>query len=292
YNPASFAISQNYWGAVSFEKPFSSFKNQTHSMISVALPTKDYGVFAITLNNFWSESPAFTSTGGPDIIGLANDKPELFSPTHIQLKGSYANMLSENMAFGISLSLLNTSYSNVQVGQEQGSGEAFTVLVDAGFLMNNLFVNSTYTKPTKLKNNFIQGEENLGFSVGFALLNFGPKIFFIDKEQEDYPPSLILLGFSYWALSTDFISTKIAFDLENRIYDSGGFDYIHIGSDLRFYKLFSIRAGYVFDNVNSELSYFTVGGGLITKYGSFNVARYKKYITPTWSFDIRINFGY
>ncbi len=98
------------------------------------------------------------------------------------------------------------------------------------------------------------------------------------------------MGLSYWALSTDLISAKLVLDFENRIFDSDGFDYIHIGSDFQLYKFFSIRSGYVVDNINSELSYFTMGVGAKIKHGSINIARYKKFVTPTWNFDIRFNY--
>ena len=259
-------------------------------MISFALPTNNIGTIAITFNSFWVEPQLMTGEGSPEGLGMTSSQPSLFSPTHFQLKASYANKIFNSLAVGVSLSWLNISHSGIPVGQESGLGETSAVLVDLGILMNDLLPNATYIKPSKLKSDLICNEEKSGFAFGLSLLNFGPKIFFIDRNQEDPLPSRILFGLSYWALSTDLISAKLALDFENRIYDSDSFDYIHIGSDFQFYKVFSLRAGYVVNNIDSDLSYFTMGVGAKIKYASFNIARYTKFITPTWNFDIRINY--
>ncbi len=83
------------------------------------------------------------------------EEPSLFSPTHFQLKASYATKINNLLAVGVSLSWLSISHYERNVAQEVGFGSTSTILVDVGFLMDNLFPNVTYLKPSKMKSNLI-----------------------------------------------------------------------------------------------------------------------------------------
>lgn len=286
YNPASFALVNTFEMAASFERPFSSFYNDTHSMITFVNPFEEFGSVALTFNLFWLDPQIRNS------YGYTYDKPKLFSPTHSQIKLSYATFIYPNLSFGTSFSLLNINHTEIPTAQEQGDGIVSTVLFDLGLLYNNLFPNLTYSTQSKLSNKLIDESSPKGLSIGVSLINLGPNIYFVDKPQADNPPSFLLLGISYWPISTDLISSRVLFDLENRFYDSNSFDFLHIGNEILLYKILAMRYGYVININDSDASFFTIGFGAKLKLFSINVARYEKYITPTWNFDVKINWEF
>ena len=292
YNPASFAFSKSTGIASSFMQPFSSFQNTSQFMLSLSYPTKGMGTFALSLNSFWIENVARTGPDSPDILGAARDQPKIFEPTNYQIKASYANKIANNIAVGVSASVLHIALSKMPTSFEHGGGATTSVLLDAGFLITDLWQEGTY----KLKYDSINvpPNDNLsrGVVIGVSILNIGPKISFIDNSQGDPPPSVFLLGISYTPLYSNLVSSRLLVDLEKRIYDSNTLDYIHYGGEVLLYNMISLRSGYVMNNINADQSYPTVGLGINYLFFNANISRYKKYLVPTWQFDAKINLEF
>ena len=289
YNPASFALSKSPGIASSFVQPFSSFQNTSQFMLSFSYPTQEIGTFALSLNSYWIENAARTGADGPDIIGAARNQPKLFEPTNYQIKASYANKIASNIAVGVSASVLHIALSPLPTAFESGSGTTTTVLLDAGFLVTDLWSEVTYS--LKVDNVHPVPNDNLspGVTIGLSFLNLGPKISFIDNSQGDPPPSIVLVGLSYTPLYSNLVSSRLLLDFEKRIYDSDNLDYIHLGGEVLLYNMISLRSGYAINNINSDLSYPTLGVGINYMFIQANISRYKKYLVATWQFDAKIN---
>jgi hypothetical protein len=269
-------------------QPFPSFGNTAQFMFSISCPFKELGTVALTLNSYWMDAQLRTGSWGPDTYGIL-EEPKLFKPSNYQIKASYSNALSGNVSIGLSASILRIVLSSSGTESEQGNGEVSTILLDAGVLVKDLFNMATYQSKADTLDNITNDNIHPGISVGFSLLNFGPKIYYIDNAQKDPSPSIALLGFVYTPIITSTISARILMDFEKRIYDSNKLDYIHSGAEFILYKMFSLRGGYAANIISPELSYPTFGIGINYKFIYANVSRYKKYLLPTWQFDTKIS---
>lgn len=289
YNPAGLGFNKTFNVAGSFMQPFPSFKNTAQLMLSSHFPLEGIGTFALSLNSYWLENQIRTGTNDPSPIGGVNDNPKLFTPTNYQIKLTYADNISDNFAFGASVSFLRIKLSPIPTEAEVGSGTSSNLLVDVGILVKDLLTEGTYTTEPVDSNSVFVDNIRPGVSIGFSILNLGPEISFIDDAQSDPSPSFALFGFSYTPFYTYEFTSRLLLDVEKRIYDSDEIDFIHVGGEVQFFKLISLRGGYLFNNVNDDLSYPTFGLGLNLKLLSVNVSRYKKYIVPTWQFDTKIS---
>lgn len=288
YNPASFAFDTTLNFSASFTQPFSDFKNTSHTFISASLPIKNVGTFAISLNAFWIENQVRTSEESPEQLGVISDNPELFNPTHWQLKLSYANKINDNIAFGVNLNLLSISLTDLSFGESDFTGTSFAFLLDGGVLIKDILSEVTYLDVKPIQNLWIDNTNHSGFSLGFSLLNLGQNISYYDPTYKDSPPAFALFGFSYWPVFTNLFSDRILIDYEKKLYDSGKYDLIHIGNEIVLFKLVSLRGGYVINTGDIQENYFTYGLGVKTKYFSVNVARYNQFIKSSWHFDARL----
>jgi hypothetical protein len=287
YNPASLAFNKKFGFAVSFVQPHHPFKNTAHSFIAVSYPFREIGTFALSLNSFWIESQFNTLELGPEAVGIANSLPELFNPTHLQLKLSYGNKATENISYGVSISYLSINISDVPAGIESDAGSASTVLFDGGALIKDVFPNTTYSDIDKNKLTFSDISYSKGFSFGLSIQNFGPGISFIDADQEDKPPFKIVLGLTYSPIITNYFGGRILIDFENRIYDK--MNLIHFGNEITLLGLLYLRSGYSINTYEGQGNFFTYGIGAKYKFISVNIARYNQFFLPAWHFDIKIN---
>lgn len=76
YNPASFSFINTFGMAASFERFFSSFYNDIHSMIKFVNPFEEFGSVALTFNLFWLDPQIRNS------YGYAYDNPTLLQRRH------------------------------------------------------------------------------------------------------------------------------------------------------------------------------------------------------------------
>ena len=207
-------------------------------------------------------------------------------------------LLADNFSVGLSFGLLNINLSDVTVGQEQSSGAALTALIDAGILVIDLLPETTLENQNGAANYlpFFEwlleiGEENKykGISLGLAVSNVGPNIAYIDDAQSDPTPSKLTLGVSYIPVSLETFGILIGSDFEKRLNESNNSDYVHLGGEIKIFRVFAIRSGYFLGTSDSALSYFTFGGGISLKYFSINIARYNRSLQSTWHFDLIIS---
>ncbi len=295
YNPAALVFSSRMTLTGSFVKPFPFFGNIANSFFGISYKIDESNALALSGNLFWMGKQVITFESSPDPYGLEE------RPFHWHLKLSYGLKLLENFSAGASFSLLNINLSDITVGEESGDPTTLTVLVDAGIFLRNIIPEATIDNPvekisyTPFFDWLIEiGEENQckGISIGLAATNLGPEISYIDAVQSDPPPSKLSLGFTYVPVSLNPIRVIIGSDFEKRLNESNNSDYIHLGSEIKFFNSFVLRGGYFWGTSASSISYVTFGLGLNIKYFSINFARYNRSLQSTWHFDSTISLEF
>ncbi len=204
---------------------------------------------------------------------------------------AYATKVHQNLGVGVSARLIYSRLSpnDYQVGNEKGSGTAFSTSFDLSLLY----------KPTNGPK-FIKDK----FSLGVNLSNMGPKITYVDASQSDPLPTQLRFGIAYrllknegneLTLSADFSKLLVHRNADNTadpfykafatswrggiegigksIQSSVGMEYWY-GSP----RLIALRAGYFYeDPSNGNRKYITLGAGLRYSLYGFDFS----YITGT-----------
>ena len=170
------------------------------------------------------------------------------------------------------------------------------MLFGAGVLLRDILPEATWKPPlnhnSTFLNRYADARERSGLSVGFSLSNAGPSISFIDNAQKDNPPTLISIGTAYFPVSSPVFTLLFSIDFEKEIFESSPLDYLHLGDEITLFNIVSLRSGYFLDTNSPTTSYFTFGGGIHLKFFSFNIARYKRSLLPSWHFDGTISLEF
>ena len=295
YNPAGLAFSKKITLTGSFVKPFPFFGNIANSFFGISLKIDNSNTLGISSNLFWMGKQIRTSEAGPKPIGIED------TPFHWHIKLSYSYLILNHFSAGISAGILQVNLSDRPVGEEQNTANTTTILVDLGILAKDLLPESTYeldnstTKYAPFFDWLLEiGEDYIsrGFSVGMSISNLGPDISYIDKEQSDSPPSKLLLGFTYNIFNSNPLGILIGADFEKRLNESNTLDYLHMGGEIKLFKVLNVRLGYFLNTIENGYSYLTYGGGISLKFLSLNVARYNRSLQSTWHFDSVISLEF
>jgi hypothetical protein len=295
YNPAGLAFSKKITLTGSFVKPFPFFGNIANSFFGISLKIDDSNALGISSNLFWMGKQIRTSEASPEPIGVED------TPFHWNIKLSYSYLIFNNFSAGISAGILHINLSDRPVGEEHSTGTATTILVDAGILAKDLLQESTF-EPDEGENKYPPffdwlleiGEDyrSRGFSVGMSISNLGPDIAYIDEVQSDPSPSKLLLGLTYNVFSSKPLGIVLGTDFEKRLHESNTLDYLHMGGEIKLFKVLNLRMGYFLNTIENGYSYLTYGGGISLKFLSINVARYNRSLESTWHFDSVVSFEF
>jgi hypothetical protein len=291
YNPAGLSFQKPINITGSFVKPLPFDDDVEYSSLSIMLFRNNLGAFALSGNIYALGNSIWTGEGFGETrryLGTYNSKAWIG-------RFSYAKIISKEISVGLSINYMRYRLTKLElsVGTERGKGITNSFFYNFGFLIRNLLSKTTY-KPSDIS--FGQNLKNItryvpkqGISIGLSLLNFGPKISFIDHKQADNLPSILSLGLCYFPIDSRAVNVAIATDLENQIYEDGMLNYVHFGIEYNLLSLFSIRTGYALDTYGPKNSYQTFGFGFTTKYISFDIAKYNRVIKSNWQYSARIN---
>jgi hypothetical protein len=288
YNPSALAFVPGVSAAGSFEKPIPFFGNIVYSFLGASVATRSAGAFAASVNLYSMGKQARTLPNGPDIIGVDE-------ASHWQIKFSYAYAFSPAVAFGISANFLHIGLSKFGTAMEQGTGRTNALFADAGFLVREILQETTIEgrneTPIGFVNDMAKTSEK-GISLGIAILNLGPKVSFIDKQQSDNLPAILCFGLSYSPFQSGIASFRLAADYRKSLLGDPTLDYVNLGGEVLVFKILALRAGYALDPTKPATSHDTFGFGIETKYFSVNIARYERTILPTWHYDCMISLEF
>lgn len=169
---------------------------------------------------------------------------------------AYGAALSENLAIGINLKFVYVDLAPAEVTVEGQQGSGTTFAADLGVMWR-----------------LMDGRWN----VGGTIQHVGPKIAYIDEEQKDPLPRNLKLGTSYRVLSDEMNELTVSFDYNKSlvivedIVDPSLGVVLNVGVEYRYYDLFALRGGYVYDE-DGEIKDFAFGMGLKYKNVAFDVA--------------------
>ncbi len=169
---------------------------------------------------------------------------------------AYGAMLGENIGIGINLKFIYVDLAPAEVTVEGQNGSGTTFAADFGALWK-----------------LMDGRWNVGGTVQHV----GPKIAYIDEEQKDPLPRNLKVGTSYRLLSDEMNELTVSADFNKSlvivedIADPTLGVVLNVGAEYRYYDLFALRGGYVYDE-DGEIKDFAFGMGLSYRNFSFDIA--------------------
>lgn len=188
-----------------------------------------------------------------------------FNSNEFALTGSYATKLTPGLGLGVNLKFVYSRLSPVNVDAEQGKGVGATFAVDMGMLYRPGFSDR--------------------LRMGFNLSNVGPKVTYIDKEQEDPVPTNLRLGLAYDITKSEFNTLTFVYDINRLLVpkdedkrDESFLAYLYntwndgdqfnrlahsIGIEYWYSNLIALRSGYFYEDPNNgDRKFWTFGGGV------------------------------
>ena len=169
---------------------------------------------------------------------------------------AYGATIGDNIGIGINLKFVYVDLAPAGVTVEGKAGSGTTFAADFGALWR-----------------LMDGRWN----VGGALQHVGPKIAYIDEEQKDPLPRNLKLGTSYKILDDEMNELTVSVDYNKSmvivedIVDPSLGVVLNFGAEYRYYDLFALRGGYVYDD-DGEIKDFAFGMGLNYRNFAFDIA--------------------
>ncbi|MCB9496181.1 MAG: PorV/PorQ family protein [Fibrobacteria bacterium] len=154
--------------------PALNLKDLYHMYGAVTWPVEEWGTFGGYMN--------FISFGENEITDQ-NDSTQVFNSYEMVGAFSYGTRLSRDWGLGTNFKLIHSSLApGITVDGQTEDGTATSYAFDVSVLRKNLLLP--------------------GFSLGMAIMNMGPGVFYIDRDQTDPIPLTWKLGLSYRAFKT------------------------------------------------------------------------------------------
>jgi hypothetical protein len=169
---------------------------------------------------------------------------------------AYGAALSDNLSLGVNLKFVYVDLAPASATVENKKGSGTTFAADLGVLWRGM---------------------DDRWRVGANLQHVGPRIAYIDEEQSDPLPRNLKVGTSYKLVSDEMNELTVSADYNKSlvivedIADQSLGVILNAGVEYRYYDLFALRAGYVYDE-DGEIKDFSFGMGLKYRTFSFDVA--------------------
>lgn len=178
--------------------PALNLKDLYHMYGAVTWPVEEWGTFGGYVN--------FISFGENEVpVSETSDSVEVFNSYEVVSAFSYGTRLSRNWGLGANFKLLHSSLApGITVDGQKEDGTATSYAFDLAVLRKNLFV------------------PNL--SLGMNIMNIGPGVFYIDRDEVDPIPLTWKIGVAYRVFKTANHGLTVAADYsrETTSYDKDG----------------------------------------------------------------------
>lgn len=175
--------------------PALNLKDLYHMYGAVTYPVEEWGTFGGYVN--------FISFGENEVpVSETSDSVEVFNSYEVVGAFSYGTRLSRNWGLGTNFKFLHSSLApGITVDGQKEDGTATSYAFDVALLRKNLLV------------------PNL--SLGMSIMNIGPGVFYIDRDQTDPIPLTWKLGLAYRVFKTANHGLTVAADYsrETTSYD-------------------------------------------------------------------------
>lgn len=210
-----------------------------------------------------------TQSDNPDIIGK-------FRSYEVIPSLAYGAAINDYLAVGVNLKFIYVDLAPAQYTTEGVKGSGTTFAADLGVLWRAM---------------------GGRWSVGGAVQHVGPRIAYIDEEQSDPLPRNLKVGTSYKLVSDEMNELTLSADYNKSlvivedIADQTLGVILNVGAEYRYYDLFALRAGYVYDE-DGEIKDFAFGMGLRYRTFSFDVANVPQAqgLTRPFRFSVAATF--
>jgi hypothetical protein len=239
-----------------------------HAAVVGVIPIEEWGTIGLYLN--------YLNFGKNEEYDAQGKLTRLFNSYEFVFALCYGILLRENFSLGLNIKI---AYSALAPGTGVGSeGTAKTFAIDVAILKRNLFI------------------KNL--NLGFALMNMGPAVSYVRKDEDDPIPFTARLGLSYNLVQTPVHNLLVAVDLDREIVKKNPYGksdnfwkaiytelindttagetwkyeleqvIAHIGIEWWYVNFLALRMGYMHDEVGSrkEISF-----GIGLKYANMNI---------------------
>ncbi len=242
-----------------------------------------FGHVGFSLKTFGFGDIEITTADNPDGTG------QLFSPTFFTLGVTYARMLIDRVAFGVTMNIIRE-----QIPRVGATGVAFDAGVQylgfAGVRGLNVGVTIKNIGPSMTYN---------GTGLGYLGKIVGAKRPVTNIKLDAAPfelPSIVELGLSYEYQVQDIGTLTASYLFQNHNFAA---DENKVGLEFSFRDMFFLRAGYSMAmNVPSELSYIygpTFGAGLVENFAGVEFAldyayRAVDFFNANHVFALRVGF--
>jgi hypothetical protein len=169
---------------------------------------------------------------------------------------AYGARIGDDIGIGINLKFVYVDLAPAGVTIEGKAGSGTTFAADFGALWR-----------------LMDGRWNVGGTVQHV----GPKIAYIDEEQKDPLPRNLKVGTSYKILDDEMNELSVSADYNKSlviiedIADLSLGVVLNFGAEYRYYDLFALRGGYVYDE-DGEIKDFAFGMGLSYRNFAFDMA--------------------
>jgi len=164
--------------------PALNLKDLYHMYGAVTWPVEEWGTFGGYVN--------FISFGENEITD-ENDSTQVFNSYEMVAAFSYGTRLSREWGLGTNFKILHSSLApGITVDGQTEDGTATSYAFDVAVLRKNLLVP--------------------GLAFGASIMNIGPGVFYIDRDQTDPIPLTWKLGLSYRVFRTASHGLTVAAD--------------------------------------------------------------------------------
>lgn len=182
----------------------------------------------------------------------------------------YGRQISRRFSTAVNLQYLRNSRGDIiSLADPDQSQSINSFAVDLGFLFKGLWTGSTIEVDLPVNPELADMQKRAvgnGWNFGLSLLNFGPRIAYIDEAQSDPLPLTIQLGTTWYALRSPLLTIdghadfqKLLLSFENSRAESP-FDAIvngwkdktlkegtyHFGADFMLFSVFLLQYGHIF----------------------------------------------
>jgi len=236
-----------------------------HANLAAVFPTEEWG----TLGVFWN----FLSFGENQQYDAYGRLVNTFSSYEFVFALCYGLQIKQDFSFGLNIKYAHSALAPGIDEYDDNAGVGRTFAVDAAILKRNLLI------------------KNL--SLGFSVLNMGPPVFYISRDEADPIPFTLRLGLAYQILQTPVISLLTAIDVDREIVFNEPYKQPspfwealfkglndepmkqelseiigHWGIEFWYAYFIALRMGVMIDEAGSRRE-LSLGLGL--KYGNFNI---------------------
>jgi len=283
WNPAGVDVSQT--GANALFSYRSYFADMSMSYVAVAGRLGQIGTLGLSFRNLNIGNINVTTLDQPDGTG------EIFSPTYFVLGLTYSKQLTDRIAIGVNLNLINESWARV-------SATGFSI--DAGVEYNELFNVPNLSLGVVIKNlgTSMQYGGNGLWTQADAIGSDRGQTFYKIGVQSSELPSQMTLGLSYKKSLNNENSLSVSGAFVNNNYS---YDNYNLGLEYNYNNTFFVRGGYLYSPQSTSetpniYQGFAVGAGVnLMNVSGINIALDYAYVPVKYfsadnSFTLRLGF--